>query len=172
MQQSLVPTFHPEASTFVLSAHGYAVEALCPPAALVTATDGSWERLIAERAQWAYSHGLEPSDGEYLREFRRRGLTLSQLGEALAVHGQTAQRVCGALDRLRSLELVEELDAEEPANDPTDSRAAAELHVALGELSRKLSRAAVERALDPRSGSIAIRRAIHRVIAARSLCDS
>ena len=73
--------------------------------------------------------------------------------------------------RLQTLGLVEERRDEE-ASPPSRGRAAAELHCALGELERKLARSLIDSKIGRRAGSIAVRRAIHRVIAARHVCDS
>jgi hypothetical protein len=52
------------------------------------------------RLVWAETEGLEPSDAPYLVELTFRPLTLAQLGEALAIHGQTREMINMAVDRL------------------------------------------------------------------------
>ncbi len=152
-------------SRFSLSARGHATEAMCPESAYVTAEDGSWDRKSSERAQWAYTHGLEPMDGAYLRELRRRLLTLSQLGEALAIYGQSSEMVGEAMDRLLSLGLVikDEIRPDIAAPVAID----AELTAALEDLQLLLENVETAGVLDGRTASVALRRAMSRVIAAR-----
>jgi hypothetical protein len=52
------------------------------------------------RLEWADTQGLEPSDAPYLVELIFRPLTLAQLGEALAIHGQTREMIRESVDRL------------------------------------------------------------------------
>ncbi len=153
---------------FKLSARGFATAALCPKRPAEHATDGSWERLHSERAQWAYAHGLQPLDGAYLCELRRRPLTLSQLGEALAVLGQTSQMVALAVAQLGGLGLVE------PApGSISDDRGAprqdveAELSAALDDLQHVLRSVENQGELAHRTAGVKIRRAVGRALAAR-----
>jgi hypothetical protein len=55
---------------------------------------------VEASASWAHTHGLEPADGPYLVELSARPLTLKQLGEALAIHGQSRQMIGEAVERL------------------------------------------------------------------------
>ncbi|MCR9165339.1 MAG: hypothetical protein ACE37F_24035 [Nannocystaceae bacterium] len=170
MQHAHAYAFNTSVQRFTLSPRGYAIEAMCPGRAFVTQLDGSWDRLNSERAQWAYSHGLEPVDGAYLHELRRRRLTASQLGEALAVFGESSQRIERCLHRLADLGLIEptllDTDPELPAQLALDG----ELDAALEDLHRVLTEVDGTEALDRRQASVILRRAMARVIAARRIC--
>lgn len=55
----------------------------------------------AARSEWAHAHGLEPDDGAYLGELRARALSLNELGEGLAICGQTREMISVTTARLR-----------------------------------------------------------------------
>lgn len=150
-----------------LSTRGFATEAMCPVAAFITADEGSCERLTSERDQWAYCHGLEPLDGEYLRELRRRPLTLSQIGEGLAILGQTRQMVEGAVHRLRALGLVESSEPDTADLQPRTEAIEVELVAALEDLNAVLEEVETDAPLDRRTAGLVLRRAMSRVLAAR-----
>lgn len=153
---------------YSLSARGFATAALCPERPSNSATDGSWDRLHSERAQWAYAHGLEPLDGVYLSELSRRPLTVGQLGEALAILSQTSQMVQQAVVKLGSLGLVERAQGDDGEWSPPARQAVeAELSAALDDLHLVLT--SFEDKVHPkhRTAGVTLRRAIGRVVAAR-----
>jgi hypothetical protein len=57
-------------------------------------------------ASWAAKFELHPDDGMYLTEIGERPLTLSQLGEALAVCSQSQEDIKRCLVRLLGVGLV------------------------------------------------------------------
>lgn len=166
--KSKPPTTTDSPERFSLSTRGYATVALCPGPAYVTALDGSWDRLSSERAQWAYAHGLQPVDGAYLRELSRRPLTLTQLGEALAVFSQTTQMVALAMEQLHGLGLIEAVkDDTVEGSEPREQAIQTELTAALDDLQLLLASVEKEDLLDRRTAGVTLRRAMSRVVAAR-----
>jgi len=172
MQYASTPSFNTTRHRYMLSPRGYAAEAVCPVAAYPTSPDGSWDRLSSERAQWAYSHGLRPVDGAYLRELRRRRLTMSQMSEALAAFGQSAQMVHRAVARLQRLEMLEVTLLDDAPQVPQQQAIDRELAAALEELGSVLADVDAAHRLDRRTASVAIRRAMGRVVAARRWCGA
>ena len=167
MHPQLAHSFHPFAHQFLLSPHGRTVEAMLPGLPHLTTLDGSWDRLTSERAQWAYTHGLHPADGIYLSELRRRRLTLHQLGEALAVFGQDRGAVSVTVRRLCALALVDTIPDDGQGDSIPDDAVARELTAALEALTVVLAEVEGDGPLERRTASVAVRRAMGRVIAAR-----
>jgi hypothetical protein len=89
-----------------LSERGQSIEAAFRRA--VSPTRGRILRRddIAATLLWAGEHGLEARDGPYLVELASRPLTVEQLGEALAIHGQTREMIGVTVQRLVSKGLV------------------------------------------------------------------
>jgi hypothetical protein len=113
MQTPDYPLTLGRAARFRLSTRGRSTEAAYR--SQVDVTRGPARRTAFERARsdWAHSHGLEPDDGVYLAELRGGSLTLTQLGEELAVCGQKRDMISAALLRLVSRGLVERVTGKE-----------------------------------------------------------
>lgn len=62
--------------------------------------------FAAACASWAAQFELHPDDGMYLSEIAERPLTLSQLGEALAICSQSHEDIKRCLSRLLGVGLV------------------------------------------------------------------
>jgi hypothetical protein len=62
------------------------------------------------RVEWAHLHGLEPDDGAYLGELAAGAATLNQLGEAMAICGQSREAVMNTMERLVSRGFVDAIE--------------------------------------------------------------
>ena len=123
--------------------------------------------MRGERSEWAYSHGLEPFDGTYLQELCARPLTLRQLGEALAIFGQTTEMVEVAVGRLQLLGFVQPVGEDLRKHLPLHEAIRVELTAALRDLEVVLAGFENNEPLDGRTASAALRVAMSRVMAAR-----
>ncbi len=86
------------------------------------------------RSVWASCHGLEPDDGAYLSELSVGALTIRQLGEALAVCGQSREMITSTVNRLASKGFLDALARGEPSSELTVESARLELATACVEL--------------------------------------
>lgn len=87
------------------------------------------------QTQWAQQHGLEADDGIYLAELALESLNLGRLGEALAVCGQSRERLMAVVRRLIVRGFVEQIETGTGTSSETAvARAQREVTVAEAEL--------------------------------------
>jgi len=173
MQQTTtsVPTGKP--ARFSLSLRGFSTN-FAYQSCVATVTERPVRSAVqAACADWAYAHGLEPQDGAYLKELEDRPLTLRQLGEALAVSGQTREMIVSTVTRLVGMGFVEEAAGKlREAADPPPRRAADELSDALVELERVRDQLERPAPANRRLVVGSLRRAIRRVVSARNYLEA
>jgi len=92
---------------FVLSHQGRAVEADYMSAMAVARGKGGRGAFENARVDWASRHALEADHGFYLVEIRREPITISALGEALAVCSQSREDILRCVERLVEVGLVQ-----------------------------------------------------------------
>ena len=102
-------TSHFRSNRFGLTPLGYSTEAAYRSHIALARGRGPSPRLELKsaRAYWALAHDLEPDDGPYLSEVGERALTLKQLGEALAICGQSREMVGAVVARLSARGFLE-----------------------------------------------------------------
>lgn len=129
--------------------------------------------LHSAQSEWALSHGLEPSDGVYLGELRIAALTLEELGEALAICGQTQTMVSETVDRLVERGFLEQLrpSGSQKAG-PSFERVRQELATAELELDAISCEFEADHDMDRRMIGASLRQAVSRVMVARRFLES
>lgn len=168
---TFVPTGDP--ARFCLSVRGFSTNFAYQTCVATVSERPLRSAVQAACVDWADAHGLEPQDGAYLRELEDRPLTLNQLGEALAVSGQTREMIVSTVTRLVGMGFVEEAARHlRDATDPLPRRAADELSVALVELERVRDQFERNAAANQRLVVGSLRRAIRRVVSARNYLEA
>jgi len=128
--------------------------------------------LHSAQSEWALAHGLEPSDGAYLTELRIAALTLEELGEALAICGQTQQMVAETVDRLVERGFVELRPSGSQKPGPSLKRVRQELATAELELDAISREFEADHDIDRRMIGATLRQAVSRVMVARRFLES
>jgi hypothetical protein len=85
---------------FCLTPRGDSTEAAYRKQIIAARAHGGRKAFEGARADWALAHGLEPDDGAFFGELRARPRTLRDLGEALAICGQSSESVAATMERL------------------------------------------------------------------------
>lgn len=158
---------------FRLSSRGHSTEAAYR--SHVASAHGPTRRKAFEcaRSEWALCHGLEPDDGAYLGELRIVALTVKELGEALAICGQTREMVSTTVGRLLSRGFLEQLASNEPRlAGPSFERVRQELAAAESELAVVSREFEVNHTVDRRMIGASLRQAVSRVVVARRFLES
>lgn len=118
-------------------------------------------------------HGLEPDDGPYLSELRIAALTVRELGEALAICGQTREMVSTTVARLLSQGFLQRVTKDEPRRaGPSFKNAQQELMTAETELDAINRTFNTNHISDQRIVSKSLRQAISRVVVARRFLET
>lgn len=173
MQTSNSPTLLSRSARVRLSPRGHSTEASYR--SHVTGAIGPDRRKAFDvaRAEWALCHGLEPDDGAYLGELRVVTLTVKELGEALAIRGQTREMVSGTVERLLTRGFLEQIVAGESRRaGPSFDRVRHELSIAEHELAAISRELEADHIVDRRMISEGLRQAMFRVVDARRLLES
>jgi len=169
-------TLHPRlgrSARVRLSSRGHTTEAAYR--SHVASASGSTRRKAFERArsEWALCHGLEPDDGAYLGELRVAALTVKELGEALAVCGQTGEMVSSTVGRLLSRGFIERISADAPRRGgPSFERVREELATAEIELEAVSRRFEADHIVDRRMIGASLRQAVSRAMVARRFLEN
>lgn len=122
------------------------------------------------RAHWASSLGLEPDDGAYLVQLATGSSSFRELGEALAICGQSTDHVTSTITRLLTIGIVKQhATRKEDGCYPTIEAATHELETALVDYSEQRPRPTEPPAHEEKLMSPTLRAAFFRVVAARSL---
>lgn len=156
-----------------LSSRGHSTEAAYR--SHVAAANGPSRRKAFERArtEWALCHGLEPDDGAYLGELRVVALTVRELGEALAICGQTGEMVSTTVGRLLLRGFLEKVAVGEARESgPSFERIRKELAIAETELDSISREFEADHNIDRRMISTSLRQAVSRVVVARRFLES
>jgi plasmid stability protein len=156
-----------------LSSHGHSTEAAYR--SHVSGANGPNRRKAFEyaRAEWAQCNGLEPDDGAYLGELRIATLTIKELGEALAICGQTREMVSDTVKRLLSRGFLEKIVAGEPRSAGRSfHRARQELSTVEYELTSISRELETDHIVDRRMIGDRLRQATSRVVDARRFLES
>jgi len=91
---------------FVLSRRGRVVEADFIRAVVAARSIGGQQAFETARREWADRHALDTDHAMYLSEVRRKAISLSDLGEALAICSQSRDDILRRMERLVELGLV------------------------------------------------------------------
>lgn len=156
-----------------LSSRGHSTEAAYR--SHVAAAHGPSRRKAFEcaRSEWALCHGLEPDDGAYLGELRVIALTVRELGEALAICGQSQEMVSTTVGRLLSRGFLEKVAVGEPRQaGPSFERIRKELAIAEVELDSISREFEADHTVDRRMIGTSLRQAVSRVVVARRFLES
>lgn len=156
-----------------LSPRGHSTEAAYRSHVAGASGPSRREAFESARAQWALRHGLEPDDGAYLGELRIIALTIKELGEALAICGQTREMVSDTVRRLLARGFLERLEAgESRRTSPSLDRARRELSTAEQELAVVSRELEADHIVDRRMITDQLRQAMSRVVDARRFLES
>jgi len=91
---------------FVLSRQGRVIQAEFIRAVVAARGIGGQPAFEAARREWAARHALHIDHAMYLSEVRREPISLTGLGEALAICSQSRDDVIRCMEHLVKLELV------------------------------------------------------------------
>ena len=160
-------------SRFQLSPRGDAAGAAYRAAVRAGQPAGGRTSFETARTRWAACHGLAADDGAYFSELATGSATLRELGEALAVCGQSREAVREVVGRLLQtgfLDQVTKRSSQEQA--PALEKATTELTTACVELEMQKDLQSASASGDRSHMGSPLHRAFFRVVAARRFLDS